>query len=103
MVKKENRLWNFFKPTLFRVVVALLIFVVFVPLFSIDTGVRCITEPCESNSSVSILIYIFSIFEGATLFEIFYTNIIIGIIISYLVSCFVDAFVDFIKEKTKSM
>ncbi len=103
MVKKQNKTWEFFKPTLFRIVVTLLIFIVFVPLFSVDSGVRCVTEPCESKSTVSALIYIFSIIEGATLFEIFYTSIIIGIIISYIISCLVDAFVEFIKEKTKQM
>jgi hypothetical protein len=103
MVKKENKIMNFFKPTFFKIVVSLIIFFVFVPIFSIDSGVRCVTEPCESKSTVSFLIYLFSLVEEATLFEVFYTNIITGIIVSYLISCLVDVFVAFIKEKTKSM
>lgn len=103
MVKKQNKIWQFFRPTIFKLVVTLIIFFVFVPLFRIDTGVRCITEPCESTSDVSILIYLFSMIEHAAVFEVFYANIVTGLIISYIISCIVLVFVDFIKEKTKNM
>ena len=103
MVKQKNRLIEFFKPTVLKVILTLVILIFFVPIFKIDSGVRCVTEPCESQSNVSLLIYLLSMIEGTTLYKVFYLNILIGVITSYLVSCAAVIFVEFIKEKTKNM
>jgi len=102
MVKKQNKL-RFFKPTIAKLLIFLVVFVVFVPVVSIDTGVRCITEPCDSASSVSLIIYLISMFEDVTVFEFLYTYIIVGVIVSYILSCFIVIFVDFLKEKFKDI
>jgi hypothetical protein len=103
MVKKQNQIWNFLKPTIAKLVIFLIIIVVFVPVVRIDTGVRCITEPCDSASNVSLIIYLISMIEDVAVFEILYTSIIIGAVISYILSCFVVIFVDFLKEKAKDI
>lgn len=103
MVKKQNQVRNFLKPTTTNLLIFLVIFVVFVPVVSIDTGVRCITEPCDSASNVSLIIYLISMIEEVTVFGVLYINIIAGIIFSYVVSCFIIIFIDFLKEKAKDM
>ena len=103
MVKEKNKIKDFLKPTIIKLVVSLIIIVVFVPVASIDTGVRCITEPCDSASNVSLIIYLISMVEEVTVFEVLYTSIIVGIIISYILSCFIVIFVDFLKEKAKDI
>ncbi len=105
MVNKEtNKVWNFFKPSILKVVITVVIFLFFVPFVSIDSGVRCVTEPCESESTVSLLIYIISVFEGeVTVYDFFYTNILLGIVASYVSSCIVVVLVAYLKNKAKDI
>jgi hypothetical protein len=103
MAKQTNKILEFFKPTIAKIAIALIIFIVFVPILSIDSGVRCITEPCDSQSTVSLVIYVISLFEGVKVFGFFYVNIIAGIVISYILSCFIVILVNFLKKKFKDI
>jgi hypothetical protein len=103
MAKQKNKILEFFNPTIGKVAIALIIFIVFVPIVSIDSGVRCVTEPCESASDVSLLIYVISLFEGSKVFGFFYVNMVIGIIISYVLSCFMIILIAFLKKKFKDI
>jgi len=105
MVNKEtNKVWNFFKPSILKIIIAAIIFFFFVPFVRIDSGVRCVTEPCDSESTVSLLIYIISIFEGeVTVYGFFNTNVLIGIIASYILSCVVVVLVAYLKNKAKDI
>ncbi len=102
--KSNNKTWNFFKPTFFKIIIAAVIFFFFVPFVSIDSGVRCVTEPCDSESTVSLLIYIVSLFEGKVIvYNFFYTNVLLGIIASYILSCVVVVLVAYLKDKAKDI
>ncbi|OGJ18886.1 hypothetical protein A3K73_07175 [Candidatus Pacearchaeota archaeon RBG_13_36_9] len=104
MVNKEtNKVWKFFKPSILKAVIAAVIFFFFVPLVSIDSGVRCVTEPCDSESTVSLLIYFISVFEGVTVYDFFYSNILLGIIASYVLACLVLVIVIYLKNKAKDI
>jgi len=102
--KDKNKVWKFFKPSIIKVIIAAIILFVFIPVVSIDSGVRCVTEPCDSESTVSLLIYIVSIFEGeVTVYGFFKTNLVLGIIASYLLSCIVVVIVAYLKDKAKDI
>ena len=79
---------EFFKPTLTKIIVSVIIVIVFVPFIHYDTGIRCIQAPCLAGATGSLLMYLlFSpnlyIYTGGILF----TNLIIGLFVSYLLSC----------------
>ena len=81
---------NFFRPTIPKVIVLIILAVAFVPFINYDTGIRCITTPCPSSASGSILMYLlfsynFNIYTGG----INYIILVIGLIISYLASCII--------------
>jgi hypothetical protein len=107
MVKKKNKILEFFRPTIAKLAITLIIFLVFVPVVSIDSGARCATESCESESKsdVSLLIYAILLLEGEGInaFGFFYVSIIAGAVVSYVLSCFVVILVDFLKEKFKDI
>jgi len=81
---------KFFKPTILKIVVFIVLFLIFVPFIYYDTGVRCFTTPCPAGKLGSVMSYLmFSpnhfIYDDG----IRSLNIIIGIILSYLASCMV--------------
>lgn len=78
---------EFFKPTITKIIVFAIIFIVFVPFVHYDTGIRCIQAPCPSGATGSLLMYfLFShnlyIYSGGVL----YMNLISGLLVSYLLS-----------------
>lgn len=91
--------WKFFKPTIWKIVIFVIIFIVFVPFIHYDTGIRCEQAPCPAGTTGSLLKYIlyshdFYIYSGGIL----YINLIIGLIISYLISCIIVTLYNKIKK-----
>ncbi len=67
-----------------RIVLALLLFIIFVPFIDYDNGMRCFTAPCNSTDLGSLIIYIFNGFPH--IYGINYPILFGGIILSYLIS-----------------
>ena len=80
---------EFLKPTPFKIVGFIIIFVNFVPFIHYDTGRICIVGPCPSDTTGSLLMYLF--WSNQHVYGIMYYNLIIGLIISYLVSCTLES------------
>lgn len=75
---------EFLKPTAFKIIAFIIIFVFFVPFIHYDTGIICVKAPCPTDVTGSILMYLYS---NNLIYGIIYDNLIIGLIISYLISC----------------
>lgn len=90
---------EFFRPTLSKIFVFLVIFVVFVPFIPYDTGIRCFREPCPSGTTGSVLMYLLFSHNLYIYASIKYYNLIIGLIASYLVSCVAVSIFSKIKKK----
>jgi len=88
---------EFFKFTWGKAILGGVLFVLFAPAFSIDSGIRCITEPCEVQTSGTLLNFIF----GQHIFGVIWISLILGLVISYLVSCFILFLYTKVKEKHK--
>lgn len=89
---------TFLKPTITKIIVAILILVIFVPFIHYDTGIRCIQAPCPAGADGSIAMWlIFS--HNFYVYSVSYVNLIIGVFLSYLVSCLVIFGIDKIKRK----
>lgn len=79
---------EFFKPTISKIIVFVMIFLFFVPFIDYDNGIRCIKAPCHSSDTGSVLMYLlFSYKPNMTIFSFSYICLIAGMIISYLISC----------------
>jgi|SRR3989344_2369872 len=89
---------EFFKPTIAKIIVFIILFISFAPFISYDTGIRCVTIPCPSSATGSLIQYLLFSYDFYIYFPILYTNLIMGIIISYLISC---ALVSIIKKLRK--
>ena len=76
---------EFFKPTLKKIILTLVLFILFVPFIYYDTGIRCITYPCPSQAVGSIIGWLLSSYNF-DIYSISFTNLILGLILSYLVS-----------------
>ena len=70
------------------IIIAALIFTVFVPFIYYDTGIRCIKAPCPSGANGSILTWLISS-HGYYVYYINYLNLVSGIILSFLASCII--------------
>lgn len=80
---------SFFKPTIAKIIVAVLIFAMSVPFIHYDTGIKCIAAPClEASTGGSIFVWLVSSY-GSSIYWISYVSLIIGIIMSYLVACMI--------------
>lgn len=79
---------SFFRPTLAKIIVAVMIILVFVPFIHYDNGVRCIQAPCSSQGLGSIATAVFFTWDfGLQIYSISYFNLVAGIVLAYLVSC----------------
>ncbi len=79
---------EFFKPTLAKIIIALVLVILFVPFINYDTGIRCITTPCDSDANGSILQYLINApFDH--IFNIHWLVLIGGLILSYLIACMI--------------
>lgn len=81
---------SFFNPTVKKIVVAAVIFALFVPFISYDTGARCIRAPCyvaeAAGSIVTWLIFSYDF----RIYSLSYAMIIVGLIASYSISCVIN-------------
>jgi len=78
---------EFFKPTLSKLIITIMLVLLFVPFINYDNGIRCFTVPCPSDTTGSLAKYVF--LDNPYIYYISYTNLIIGIILSYLASCLI--------------
>ena len=91
---------EFFKPTISKIIVFVILFVIFAPFIYYDTGIRCIMDPCPAGAIGSLLMYfLFSYNLQIYINGVLYINLIIGLIISYLFSC---ALISLIKKFRKN-
>ncbi len=88
MKKKKFDLKEFLRPTLWKIIIFIIIFVIFVPFIYLDTGIRCIQAPCPSGKIGSILFYLLQS-KKLHLDGLYYFGLIIGLIVSYLLSCLI--------------
>lgn len=72
---------QFFKPTIAKLALTIIIFAVFVPVF--EYRIRCQIPPC----GVATRSIITHVIKDINIEGINYVNIIIGLIVSYLISC----------------
>lgn len=77
---------GFLAPTVMKLAMALLVFLLFVPFISHDNGIRCIKAPCPSVSTSPASIY-FLFYPQYQIYEFQYVTAAIGLAVSYLVSC----------------
>ena len=93
---------EFFKPTIAKTIIFIILFISFAPFVPYDTGIRCITTPCPSSTIGSLIQYLLFSYDFYIYFPILYTNLIMGIIISYLISCALISIIKKIKKKKNS-
>lgn len=92
----------FLKPSIAKIIISLLIFVIFVPFVYYDTGIRCIKAPCPAGANGSIVMWLFFSYNFH-LFSISYVILIIGILLSYLVSCLILFAINKIKNNLSTL
>lgn len=78
---------EFIKPNLTKIIIALILFILIVPFIVHDNGVRCITAPCDSETTSSIPFYLLADYKK--FYEINYLALFSGLIIEYLVACII--------------
>ena len=82
---KRKELSRLLMPGAPKVALFLLLFLAFIPFAEFDTGVRCVTGPCPSSASGSVLAYALG-YRGA-IYQLRYFSIAVGLVASYLISC----------------
>lgn len=87
-----------FKPTILKIFLTLILFVLFVPFLSYDTGIRCITTPCPSETSGSLVQYLFHK-TVPTIYGAHLGIFIYGLILSYILSAVI---VIYFRKKTNA-
>jgi len=65
-------------------ILTLILFIIFVPFINYDNGLRCITIPCNSDTTSSILLW--AVYGLSKVYSISYFNLIIGLIVSIAIS-----------------
>ncbi|MGK0208767.1 MAG: hypothetical protein ACI83O_000021 [Patescibacteria group bacterium] len=78
--KKEKN--SPFTPTYETIIIAIIIFF-FMPFINIDTGIRCITQPCNSSKYTGLLSYMLN---SPTLLGTSTLYFFLGLTISYLLA-----------------
>ena len=91
---------EFFKPTIGKIVLFLILLIVFVPFISFDNGMRCITAPCPSVTTGSLLMW-YGLKFGS-IYELHYLYLVIGLIVSYLVSAIIVSLFNLVKNKIRN-
>ncbi len=85
---------EFFKPTIAKIILFVIVFGAFVPFIYYDTGIRCIQAPCPAGATGSLLTY-FLFSYNFYIYNILYINLLIGLFLSYIVS---SALISLIKK-----
>lgn len=88
----------FLKPTVAKIVLATLIFVLFVPFIRYDTGIRCFQAPCPSGTYGSVVMWLVKS-AHFYIYRISLTIVGAGTVLSYLFSCGTVYIIDKIKRK----
>ncbi len=73
-----------------KAILALALFVLFMPFIQFDTGIRCIRAPCPSSTTASVALYLYSAhisYPNTMILGLDYQVAGIGIVLSYLISC----------------
>ena len=89
---------SFFKPTIAKIIIAVIIFIIFVPFINYNTGIVCVTFPCPSSAKGSIILWLLFSYE-LHIYSVYYVNFIIGTISSYIASCIIVFAINKIKKK----
>ena len=82
---------EFLAPTPFKLALAVLLFALFVPFITYDTGIRCIRAPCPSAATNSVLVYAYYsliVFPHTSIYALNFQMLAIGLALSYPASCF---------------
>lgn len=79
---------NIIKPSWSKILLSIILILIFVPFINHDNGTRCIKAPCPSDTTSSVVEYLFS--EYKDIYYINYLNLIIGLIVTYLISSFTN-------------
>jgi hypothetical protein len=77
---------EFFKPTITKIVMSILLVMLIPSTIHYDTGIRCIKAPCPAGSDASFVQYFINA-PFSYIYSIFWIKLIPGIILSYLISC----------------
>lgn len=77
---------DFFKLSWLKAAIFLIILLSVFPSVKYDTGIRCITIPCPSESIGTFLNYFFNS-PNHYIYSIDYVSLALGFIASYLISC----------------
>lgn len=80
---------EFLKPTVGKLILLLVLVIIFVPFIDFDNGIRCFTEPCPSETTGSLLIWVYTKLKvgNGHVYELHYPYFLIGIALSYIISC----------------
>lgn len=76
---------NFFRPTVLKVILSLILFVVFVPV--LEYPFMCNIPPCGSGLATMFRYF----YGGFTIHGINFVMLILGVILSYIISCAISS------------
>jgi len=96
--KYEMKLYNFFKPTKWKIILFLALAVIFVSFIKYDNGIRCFTTPCPSDTNGSILMWAMAKRYAGVVYEIHYNYLLAGLIATYVVACLIVSIINKIKK-----
>lgn len=74
---------QFLKPTISKVILTVLAVAAFVPFITYFTGIFCITTPCPTEATGSLVRYLLKSYNYR-IFEIHYATLALGIIATYI-------------------
>ena len=80
---------EFFRPTIGKLILFLIILVIFVPFIRYDNGIRCFIFPCPADTTGSAAMWMMSRIYAGHIYEINYSSLTLGLIISYFASCLI--------------
>jgi len=76
---------EFLKPSRKKFAIAAALFILFVPFINYWNGIMCIRAPCPSDSTGSLLAFLF-LAPTHTIYQILYINAIAGGALSYILA-----------------
>ena len=86
------------KFIILTIILAAIVFIVFVPFINHDNGIRCITAPCPADSTSTLLAYTL-FFSHYHIYQFYWTSAAIGIIISLIISSIAVYLYSYLKNK----